>query len=92
MTGVPHFRQRDSSEQAWRRQGLCWGMDPDLWYPARGVNGDAAIAVCRTCPVRAECLEWALTNGETEFGIWGGVPAIQRRRIRAARRRQGRAA
>lgn len=90
MTGVPHFRQRDSSEQAWRRQGLCWGMDPGLWYPTRDDGLSPAIAVCRSCPVRPECLRYALDNNEDD-GIWGGTSARQRRRIRAARRR-GRAA
>jgi hypothetical protein len=32
--------------------------------------------------VRAECLQWALEQGEL-FGIWGGVGEKARRRARA---------
>lgn len=38
---------------------------------------------CRTCPVRAECLEYALDIGAV--GIWGGTTTEQRRQIRARR-------
>lgn len=92
MTGTPHFRQRDASEQAWRQQGLCWGANVDLWYPTRDESeGHQAETVCHGCPVRTECLEYALDNNE-DIGIWGGTSARQRRRIRQARRRAGRAA
>lgn len=38
-------------------------------------------AICRACPVRAECLDWALATREP-FGIWGGLNEEERRRIR----------
>jgi WhiB family redox-sensing transcriptional regulator len=50
--------------------------------------------VCRACVVKAECLEYALVNGE-KFGIWGGLSERERRRLRRARalsRRPGNAA
>lgn len=41
------------------------------------------IAICFTCPHRAECLEFALENREVH-GIWGGTtPAMRRRTLRA---------
>ncbi len=42
--------------------------------PAR-VQADAAKAVCARCPVREDCLEWALLPRSTpiESGIWGMV-------------------
>lgn len=36
----------------------------------------AAIAVCRACPVREECLDYALEHGE--LGMWGGTTERQR--------------
>jgi WhiB family redox-sensing transcriptional regulator len=39
-----------------------------------------AKLICRDCPVRAICLDWALANGQ-EAGIWGGLTEDQRRRL-----------
>ena len=36
----------------------------------------AAIAVCRTCPVREECLDYALEHHE--LGVWGGTTERER--------------
>jgi WhiB family redox-sensing transcriptional regulator len=45
----------------------------------------AAKAVCQTCPVRDECLAYAIDNNEPE-GVWGGTDPIDRVAIRKARR------
>ena len=43
---------------------------------------EAAIAMCRKCPVLKQCLEYALQHPEsTEYGVWGGTTVAQRRRI-----------
>ena len=43
---------------------------------------EAAIDMCRKCPVLKQCLEYALQHPEsTEYGIWGGTTPPQRRRI-----------
>lgn len=39
-----------------------------------------ALKVCGRCPVQAECLHTAMTNGE-RWGTWGGVTARGRRRL-----------
>jgi WhiB family redox-sensing transcriptional regulator len=59
-------------------------VDPDLFYPERGESTSSAKKVCRACFVRAQCLEFALENGE-KFGIWGGLSERERRRIRRQR-------
>jgi hypothetical protein len=60
-------------------------MDPDLWYPTAGQTpAEEAVAACRRCPVREDCLEWALANRE-RFGIWGGLSERARRRLLRAR-------
>ena len=62
----------------------CAGLDPALFHPDRGASVDDAKAVCMSCPVRVECLEFALQNVE-KFGIWGGTSERERRRLRRER-------
>jgi WhiB family redox-sensing transcriptional regulator len=76
----------------WRQRGACLDEDPELFFPVGTGRGAApqeeeARAVCMRCPVRAECLAWALETGQ-EFGVWGGMTELDRRRIRRQQRRQ----
>lgn len=65
----------------WMRDGLCVHADPDVFFPAKGGSARAAKAVCAGCPVRADCLGYALANGE-RFGVWGGLSPQERRELR----------
>lgn len=69
----------------WWQQANCLGVDPDLFFPVRGESAAEAKEVCRGCTVRAECLEFALVNGEKR-GIWGGLSERQRRTVRRERK------
>lgn len=62
----------------WRDRAACRGLDPNMFFPERGdyVAVEAAKAVCSSCPVAAECLQFAIEVGETE-GIWGGKSGRQ---------------
>jgi WhiB family redox-sensing transcriptional regulator len=71
----------------WRSQGTCLTKDPDLFFPIgegrhAAAQTAAAIAVCRGCPVRQPCLDWALATGPT--GVWGGLDEASRRNLRRA--------
>lgn len=68
----------------WQQYGACRGLDPDMFFPQRGDTVREAKTVCDACPVRPQCLEYAITNGE-KFGIWGGLSERERRRIRRQR-------
>lgn len=68
----------------WQDYANCLGVDPDLFFPERGASTKEAKEVCRGCPVKEECLEFALQNVE-KFGIWGGLSERERRRIRRQR-------
>ena len=91
----PKFKQ-DPRETWWIEQSRCVDEDPELFFPI-GTTGPAieqtarAIEVCRTCPVRTECLEWALDTCQ-DAGVWGGLGEEDRREIRRARRRAAAAA
>lgn len=67
----------------WRQQGVCRTEDPEAMFPHPGdeVGIEYAKDVCAVCPVRATCLEYALTN-RIEFGVWGGLTEEERRDLR----------
>lgn len=62
----------------WRHDAACRDMDPELFFPGTGVSPEEALAVCARCPVRKDCLDWALKAPEKD-GVWGGTTARQRR-------------
>lgn len=64
----------------WMAEGLCADKPPSLFFPSDGVGVDVARKVCADCPVRTECLEYALTN-RIDHGVWGGTSERERRRI-----------
>ncbi len=71
----------------WRTAAGCAGTDPDFWHPEgdspeAAAQTAAAKAICRTCPVREDCLEWALAAGRDVLGIAGGMTLAERRRSR----------
>ncbi|WP_374213165.1 WhiB family transcriptional regulator [Streptomyces sp. G1] len=82
---VPFLAAEDGStiESPCRGQGELFVGGKYVDPPAK----DAARAkgICNGCPVKAECLDWALTAGEP-YGVWGGMTAHDRRKLR---RRQG---
>lgn len=65
----------------WIDQAACTGLNPDLFHPARGEPSDAAKTVCAGCPVRSDCLDFALRTNQ-QFGIWGGLSERARCHIR----------
>jgi WhiB family redox-sensing transcriptional regulator len=70
----------------WRAAGACVTAEPDLFFPistyAAGVRqAQRALRVCANCPVRRQCLEFAMRTGEKE-GIWGGTTPEERVRLR----------
>jgi WhiB family redox-sensing transcriptional regulator len=86
---VASQRFAGDGERRWQEEANCLGVDPDLFFPERGASTREAKAVCRTCEVRVDCLEYALAHGE-KFGIWGGLSERERRRIRRQRAQSAR--
>ncbi len=64
----------------WEVRALCRGADADLFFTPGVAQEYRAKAVCRTCPVRWECLAYALSH-RVEHGIWGGLTDRERRRV-----------
>ncbi len=76
-----HLATITTITETWITTAACRGINPDLFFPARGEDTTAAKAVCRGCPVRLDCLRHALNNGE-HFGVWGGTSERERRQLR----------
>jgi WhiB family transcriptional regulator, redox-sensing transcriptional regulator len=70
----------DLDERPWAAYASCRNADPDLFFPAEGEDAEAALKICRGCPVRPECLEWALDT-RVRYGVWGGTTERDRRRL-----------
>lgn len=79
----------------WRSRAACRGSEPEAFFPTATEGAELARAeaaakrICTGCPVRAECLAWAMEV--LPFGIAGGLSeaerAERRRATRAPRRR-----
>lgn len=70
-----------ANREPWQAEALCAKSDPEEWFPDRGQFADEAKKICRRCPVRQECLDYALRNKE-RFGVWGGFTELERRRLK----------
>jgi WhiB family redox-sensing transcriptional regulator len=72
-------------DENWMHHGNCRAEAPARFFPSDGVGVDAARRICATCPVKAECLEYALVH-RIDHGVWGGTSERERRRILKTRR------
>lgn len=71
----------------WRERALCQGFDPELFFPVarRGTQPyitqvARAKAICSLCPVRRECLRFALAR--LPIGVAGGLDEYERAALR----------
>ena len=76
-------RPEDVDDQGWQDRALCAQTDPEAFFPEKGGSTREAKRVCRSCEVKAECLDYALEKDE-RFGIWGGMSERERRRLKRA--------
>jgi WhiB family redox-sensing transcriptional regulator len=78
---MERVRTKVQQNVEWQDEAFCVQVDPELFFPERGGSSKAARAACAACPVRGQCLEYALNNKES-FGIWGGTSERERRKLR----------
>lgn len=69
----------------WQHRAACRDEDPELFFPISDVGPGAqqtaqAKAICARCPVRTECLNYALEN-RLDYGIFGGTTETERREL-----------
>ena len=71
---------------AWWREAACSGMPTSTFVGNAGYASSAAVEVCQGCPVRDQCLEYALADPDLyAFGVFGGATPRERRAIGRAR-------
>jgi len=73
--------------EPWLDQAACIGADTKLFFPGRGSTPKIAKEICGGCPVRVECLEYAIRKN-VQGGVLGGESERSRRRMRAERRKE----
>lgn len=67
----------------WREDARCASTDPELFFPVGYKSGpdlrqiEQAREVCKFCPVKAECLDWAVEAGIPD-GVLGGLTPEER--------------
>lgn len=80
-TSTSRYKSFPFEEQPWAQHGTCRKLaDPDIMYPEDGDESREAKELCMRCPVRQDCLDYALRNKE-EWGIWGGASEHDRERM-----------
>lgn len=65
----------------WQREGSCFQKGNMIFFVEKGKSVRRAKAVCRECPVKTQCLEYAHEK-KIPFGVWGGLTAKERERQR----------
>jgi WhiB family transcriptional regulator, redox-sensing transcriptional regulator len=64
----------------WFSHARCRNQPPALFFPSDGAGVEIARKICAPCPVRAACLDYALTC-HIKHGVWGGSSERARQRI-----------
>lgn len=77
----------------WTNEAACLGIDPAVFFPVAThlAASMPAKRICRTCPVRVDCLRHAMRH-ETSLdgvdrGVWAGLTTRERtalKKLRAA--------
>lgn len=63
------------------REDLPCVLDPEGWFATDPDDERTAVQHCRTCPLTAQCLDFALAH-DHRYGIWGANTPADRKRLR----------
>ena len=82
----------------WQDRGACRDEDLGVFFgadgerqPERDIRERKAKSICADCPVRIDCLNYALSRPE-KYGTWGGLNEEERAAERRRRMRRANAA
>jgi WhiB family redox-sensing transcriptional regulator len=68
----------------WHAEAACRGSGTSAFFPTRGANAGTMARTrdtCSRCPVRPECLAFALADPDVT-GTWAGTTGSERRQLR----------
>ncbi|CAM5599797.1 MULTISPECIES: WhiB family transcriptional regulator [Streptomyces] len=68
-----------TGDRQWEAQAKCGAEVAEALF-VEGTVQKRVKTLCSDCPVRTECLAYALDN-RIEHGIWGGTTARERRSL-----------
>lgn len=77
----------------WREDAKCLDQPTHIFFPTGRGTGeerwDAAKAICHSCTVKKQCLKLVISLEEHDdrWGVFGGLSPMERRAIRAQRKR-----
>jgi hypothetical protein len=76
-----HKLIHSADEIQWQTHANCHGRPDVEFFPPPNAGISAEVRrVCGSCPVRRDCLNFALKYGEWH-GIWGGLTEKERREL-----------
>lgn len=80
-----------TNQAEWQLKAACRGPQAVVFFPPtmperrdeKRFREASAKAICETCNVRGECLEYAMKIRE-QHGIWGGLSETERKHLTTA--------
>lgn len=84
-----------ADDQPWADRAACYQPQPDrettmdhikthldpMFFIERNGSNRPAKKVCSGCPVKVQCLQWAIDNRELEHGVYGGLDPHERQQL-----------
>jgi WhiB family redox-sensing transcriptional regulator len=82
VSGFP-LHSPSESAPTWFSLAACRGATTEFFFAPATPEADYAVRICRRCPVRPECLSYAIGRPDLH-GIWGGSTQAERTLLRRA--------
>lgn len=75
-------------DELWQERAACRGPQASVFFPpsyferkeAKAYREARAKEICQACPVRRDCLDYAVAIREPH-GIWGGLNEMERKAL-----------
>jgi WhiB family redox-sensing transcriptional regulator len=74
------FEALAGGDRGWMERAACAHFPTDRFFPSEAESSADAVAVCEGCPVRLECLDYALRH-RLVHGVWGATTEVERKRM-----------